>query len=35
MENMMEKFCEKHPILAAALIAPILYVLLWLAMALF
>jgi hypothetical protein len=31
----MEKFCEKHPEIAAIIIAPILYVGLWLAMALF
>ena len=31
----MEKFYENHPEVAAIIIAPVLYVLLWLAMALF
>jgi hypothetical protein len=31
----MEKFCENHPEVAAIIIAPALYVLLWLTMALF
>jgi hypothetical protein len=31
----MEKFCENHPEIAAIIIAPVLYVLLWVAMALF
>jgi len=31
----MEKFCEKHPEVVAIIIAPVLYVLLWVAMALF
>jgi hypothetical protein len=31
----MEKFCENHPEVAAIIIAPVLYILLWLAMALF
>jgi hypothetical protein len=31
----MEKFCENHPIIVAVIVAPILYVLLWVAMAIF
>lgn len=31
----MEKFCEKHPEIAAIIIAPVLYAVLWLTMALF
>jgi len=31
----MEKFCENHPVVVAIIITPVLYVLLWLAMALF
>lgn len=30
----MEKFCENHPYLTAILVAPLLYALLWLSMAL-
>lgn len=31
----MEKFCENHPYITAILVAPFLYALLWLSMALF
>lgn len=31
----MEKFCEKHPEVAAIIVAPLIYALLWIAMALF